>query len=650
MEAVIAASGERAGRIRDEVIPNLMAGVAGTREGFCLVTTRLRPSNVAAPAESVRELRLGPLSREHTRTLLRQLGVAGIPQDLQKAVKFTGGQPLLIRVLAGLFRAVPRDPNDGLRKLLDELSRGSDARVREIRSDAALVRVLRSYATWLAGTPELALLHLASLFDRTPEEDAMHALLGDPGHVGGLLDDWPKLTLKRWLAAAASLRERELASPGTGLAIEMHPLVHACFASDFRAQRLAAWRAGHRVLYEHFRAVPEKELPDTLEEMQPLIRAVHHGCMAGEYRRANSEVGIPRIARGMEVYMLTELGAVQEMTSLLSSYLDSAWKFPPDSDLSPRDKCAVMLTLANCERLSERLDSALTLARRALRPMSPEEDPMLFSAGCAQIIRLHLATGRLRRGFWTYRRLHAVARRHAALFLAPPPTPLEASYAEYVSAVLALLLLYCGRRAEGERLLAGPLGRAREQNPSLLLLPSLAATYHGEWLLETGQTATLLRAIELGQTEFGVRRFEFNNTEWLLKGKAWTQQAIESKCAPGTIDNALTALDAAVNQARNFDRAFLLANALLGRARWHSHFGTTTHFGRDVNHARELSQLHNFRLIAADLSLLVCAHALRAKEHPRARAAFGEASRLVHSTGYALRRDALKSLQARLGV
>ena len=59
-----------------------------------------------------------------------------------------------------------------------------------------------------------------------------------------------------------------------------------------------AWRAGHARLYEHFKALPEKEQPDTLEEMAPLFQAVFHGCQAGRHQEALDEVYWARIFRG----------------------------------------------------------------------------------------------------------------------------------------------------------------------------------------------------------------------------------------------------------------------------------------------------------------------------------------------------------------
>ena len=45
-------------------------------------------------------------------------------------------------------------------------------------------------------------------------------------------------------------------------------------AAELREQYADAWREGHGRLYEHFKGLPEKEQPDTLEEMAPLFQAV----------------------------------------------------------------------------------------------------------------------------------------------------------------------------------------------------------------------------------------------------------------------------------------------------------------------------------------------------------------------------------------
>ena len=78
--------------------------------------------------------------------------------------------------------------------------------------------------------------------------------------------------------------------------VDAHPLVREHFGAELREKHPEAWRAGHERLYEHFKALPEKHQPDTLEEMAPLFQAVFHGCQAGRHQEALNEVYWARIS------------------------------------------------------------------------------------------------------------------------------------------------------------------------------------------------------------------------------------------------------------------------------------------------------------------------------------------------------------------
>lgn len=646
VEAMLHPAGDQAGLLRDDVLPGLLRGVVGGEggESFCLLTTRMPVGDLEASA--ARTLHLSPLRREHTRALLRKLGVVGPPRDLDAAAAFAEGRPLLIRLLASQFLAQPRDSQDGLRTLLAELrdaSRWSDG----WKEEPAMARMLRSYARWFAGRPELALLQIAALFDRVPDDAAMRALLADPDRVGGLLDDWRALPPARWLEAAATLRERGLAGEGEGLAIEMHPIVHGFFAARLRDVQPEAWRAGHRALYEYFRALPDKELPDTFEEIEPLLRACYHGCQAGEYRRTFEEVALPRVSRGIHAYLFTQLGAVQETRALMGNFLTAGEQFPADSDLTPESKGMILSMVAHCERLHDRLRPGLRTMERAIRWLRRGNDPLMFAVCCVNAIRLCHTAGHLRRGLWLCLRIGLAAKRNPALFSKEPINQVEEDGVSYCTGIIVSLLLACGRRADAEKALAPILIRLRRGDGGRILLPGLPAPFHAAWLLETGRTEELLRAIELGQADCDVHQFEFNNGAALIKGRAWTQRAIETG-APrddALVGEARVALDEAVNKARNFGRWLLVAESLLPRARWHSHFGQGEDYERDRNQAHELCLAHGFRLIEADLALLDADHQLRAGARTPAKASLGRGEKIVRRCGYHLRQPEVARLR-----
>lgn len=649
MEALLHGQGEQVGRLRDDVLPLLLRSISSAESGFCLLTSRMPVANLEG-MPAVQQQTLAPLSREDTRKLLRMYGVTGLPQDLEAAVEFTEGHPLLIRLLASRLPRRETDAHLELGHLLHELRVVSHWRDRWTEGDTGMKRMLRSYARQLAGTPELALLHLSAVFDRTPDEGAMLVLLKNLRELGGSLLGWESLSLKRWQEAAANLRRYGLAHEDAeegSLVLEMHPLINGFFSSEFQRKDRQAYRTANRLLYEHFCAVPEKQLPDTLEEMEPLFRAIYHGCQAGLYQRAFDEVAWERLSRGYDVYILSQLGAYQEILALMSCFCKREWSFPADSDLSPATKGCVLQAVSHSKRVEEKLDEAIDLMRRSARWLAKGGDLVLFSVACSHTVRMATARGRLRLGFLMCARLQFMGMRHPKFLKRTPETPLERDLGAFGLSNLAYFMLIIGRKKEAEALLQKALSLVRIDSPALVMLPGLAAPFHAHCLIETGQNALVLEAIEAGELEFNIRKYEFNNSASLVKGRAWTEQAVQTDCLPDAAHRVKTiaALDEAVHQAQNFGRWLLLADALWARARWLAHFGSEDEFRRDLNQCREISVEHGFTLHTADLALLETEYELRRKDLSRAVESLREASRLVRKVGYRLRYAAVSNLE-----
>ena len=78
--------------------------------------------------------------------------------------------------------------------------------------------------------------------------------------------------------------------------LDAHPVVRAFFAGRLEETAPEAAKAAHEILYRHY-AAAAPDLPDTLEEMQPLFHAVQHGVKAGRAQEALDEVFWRRMDR-----------------------------------------------------------------------------------------------------------------------------------------------------------------------------------------------------------------------------------------------------------------------------------------------------------------------------------------------------------------
>ena len=164
-------------------------------------------------------------------------------------------------------------------------------------------KVMRGYLEQFEGQPECALLQLLGLFDRPADGSAVEVLLSE--RIPGLTDDLfvqvdeikgllgrkvfktrkltPSEREKRlWWAKARLRKLRLLASENKKdpNGFDAHPMVRAYFAERLKYIAPEAAKIAHDRLYRHY-AAQAPDLPNTLEDMQPLFHAIAHGVAAG---------------------------------------------------------------------------------------------------------------------------------------------------------------------------------------------------------------------------------------------------------------------------------------------------------------------------------------------------------------------------------
>jgi hypothetical protein len=305
----------RAGRqVTDQALEAFVKELGAENAGLCVITSRIAVTDLEAlTGDSVRSKDLDHLSPEAGADLLRARGANGTAEELRDAAAEYGGHSLSLTLLGTYLRKAHR----------------GDIRQRErlpAIEGVAAQRMIARYEAWFAGKPELAILHMLALFDRPARKDDIAAVRANPS-VTGLTDALESVTSVRWNEAVTTLRDVGLlaaAGEEGDERLDAHPLVREHFAEQLRIGRPAAWREGHRRLYEHLKGVAT-ELPETVEEMAPLHAAVLHGCIAGQPQAVLDEVYRTRIQRGNAFFHTRQLGAVGAETAMLASFFDVPW-------------------------------------------------------------------------------------------------------------------------------------------------------------------------------------------------------------------------------------------------------------------------------------------------------------------------------------
>ncbi|MGB2985263.1 MAG: ATP-binding protein, partial [Phycisphaerae bacterium] len=187
---------------------------------------------------------------------------------------------------------------------------------------------------------------------------------------------------------------------------DMHPLIRRHFYEEetgegklTRAQRKAVHARFFTVLAKR----PEKNYPDTMTEMEPLIDAVLHGCRADLADRAFFEVYCTRIGRKdigeITFYLFAALGASETELQLLRAFF-------PDGDFNAEPRVSVEqhkaylvsaagLALMNTGRPSD----AIPLFERGAEMRHRQSDWVNRSMAFQNLSGLFERLGRLRDAF-----------------------------------------------------------------------------------------------------------------------------------------------------------------------------------------------------------------------------------------------------------
>jgi tetratricopeptide (TPR) repeat protein len=367
-----------AGKLTDPAIAALLRGLARKNAGLCVVTTRETVEDLEGFGKAVSQRKLERLSEDAGVDLLRSLiGEARVGKPEVASTK---------PELAAIWKAV-----DGHALTLSLLGRylgrrrWDVKRWREIRFEEAdgkvqgghAFRMLGAYERWLGGEDGeampggqrmLAVLRILGLFDRAADPGCIGALCEGEAIVGlteplvgldegdwaevladlealGLVsrEAWALVRIEGFPKARTDLDTGETTGapevkvmPGWSQlteSLEAHPLVREHFGRRVRQTSEAAWKEGHRRVFEHL-CESTPYWPDGEEGLRPLYQAVAHGCQAGEVEKACIEVYVDRVLRGTSAggfYSKKKLGLIGADLGAVAGFFESPWSLPSSS-------------------------------------------------------------------------------------------------------------------------------------------------------------------------------------------------------------------------------------------------------------------------------------------------------------------------------
>ncbi|MBF0183740.1 MAG: ATP-binding protein [Magnetococcales bacterium] len=367
-----------------------------------------------------RSLALPNLSEREGVQLLSKLGVAATYRKrLPAMVRQMHGHALTLLILGGLLSRSERDGGPTILELERWLEPG------EVGEHCQ--RLLHHYDenVWPKQSQHGLALRLFGLLDR-PMRDEEWQVIRSQAHLAAPLRD---LDFASCATLFDELEQAGLLTPySTHCGWQMHSVVREFFAKDLEDE-FTTWIAdmvddappawenplcqAHETLFNHFRTAVEKELPDGRIGLEPLYRAVQHGCRAGRYRQALHTTLLQRIRRQDACFSLAKLGAYSSDLAALSAFFPTGWDAPPvRGDLTPEDRIWLLAEAIYCLAAVGRVEEALRLQEEGVRLEMQRGSPHGGAMASAALCDLQLAMGRLRAALETAEQGKQWADRH----------------------------------------------------------------------------------------------------------------------------------------------------------------------------------------------------------------------------------------------
>ena len=628
----------KAGSIKDPAVAALVRELASTQPGLVVITTREPVADLAnRAATSAPAHDLERLSNAAGASLLRRLGVDGRDDELEEIAGEMRGHCLGITLLGTYLSEACKGDVRAWRDaaLLD---------AAETLGDEKAFRVMVKYAEWFDG-PERQILSLLGLFDRPADAGAVEALRKEPA-IPGLTDELIGLSPARWNTAISKLRQARMlleAPPDDAQALDAHPLVREHFGRTLEQSKNEAFRAGHSRLYEHY-ANAAPDLPDTLEEMQPLYRAVHHGCRADRRQEALSEIYHRRIDRGALGYGTSRLGAYGSAITAISGLFEQTWNRPSE-DLNEDSRAWLLNESAFCLRALGRLDEAVQLLEVGRQARIDAESWENAAISASNLSALTLTLGQVEdalshgassveladRSGSDFQRLSKRATWGDALHAAGRLDEAESVFREAES-------LQANRQPQypnlyslrGYRFCDLILGQAAPLDGSALAPGSLHDDLSVKRLCcrQVRERATQSLEWAMGPRNLGLLSIALHH---LSLGRAYLGLSL----ADGQgFDNAAASLDRAVQGLRKAGTEDHLPRGLIARAMLHRFRQDSPTAEADLEEALEIAERGSMKLFECDVHLEWGRLRLSVDDREGAREHLDRAANLVETTGY----------------
>ncbi len=617
------------GKIKDAGLAMLLKRLAKKNNGLCVVTTREEVFDLKQYETTVKQIDLEQITPEAGRALLRVAGVNGTDVEIEESVEKFGGHALAISLLAAWLKDIKGHH-------IREAANIPDLNI-PVKKGKHPRRIMAAFEERFGNGPENELLQILGLFDRPAGIAAINKVKDAPA-ITGLTDKLQKIDKAGFNKLCDELRRLKLVAPKSihnPDVIDCHPLAREHFGEKLQFVKPEAFKEAHNRLYEHYCDLPEKELPDTLEEMAPLFIAVTHGCKAGRHQEVMEDVYWKQIRHSNESYCCAKLGAFGSDLAALSNFFDVLWSKPAEA-LSDNFQAAVLSWAGFGLRALNRLREAAEPLRAGLEARFLQKSWENTAISTGNLSELHLTLGDVQKAVDYGRQSVEYADKSGDGFMK-----------EVTRTAWADALHQAGDVDKAEELFMEAENIQKERTAEDIYLYSLPGFRFCDLLLSKGLYEGALKRSEFALV-LSIRNNQLLSIalDTLTLGRAYLIRTVKQDSNDFT--QAEDYMNRAVDGLRKAGQIQYLPLGLLARASLFREQGLFNKAWADLDEAYEISEMGEQKLNLTDYHLESCRLFMAEGKAVEARGCLDKAMRLIDETGYGRRIPEAAALEKRI--
>ena len=523
-------------------------------------------------------------------------------------------------------------------------------------------RVMAKYKDLLRDDPAIDILYLMGLFDRPVKTDIIDLLrsrrsakrpadyihrffakISNEQEEDGPLSRLQKLRDDELQDAVSRLRDLGLISPPKKVScsvMDCNSIIREYFGMILRTKYRHDWLEAHRRLYDFYQRPTEKQ-PETLAEMEPLYRAISHGCAAGLQKEAYKKIYWKRIWRGEDAVTLFSHAAISAENAALACFFDSCWK-KPSSNLTAFQKVAVLgragLILRVLGRLREAQDAneaalRLVVKLNFIRPRDKWYNAAIIAFSKCDLL---LTIGKISQSEAEGRDGVKYADRSKHPILRMVLRALHANVLHQLGHINDAGALF--EKAEVEQVAKTSV----EESPTLRFLSAVSVYKFSNYLLDIGKSLEAKGLVDRFEQALTAKESSVIDQAFIRLGLGEALIVDAERGNRDSLEQAKDCFDYAVRQLRKFQVQDLIVRSLLGRARLRRVLRDWENAKVDLDEVLEIDERGEMKLHLADFHLEAALLSLAQGDKSKARAHTVTASQMVLEMSYNRRKSKLK--------